>query len=406
MQLMHPPVHVAIMLLALAPSLAATGVQDLQPLFNGKDLAGWVPVNVAPNTFTVKDGVIHSTGVPTGVMRTERQYENFVIELEWMHEKPKGNAGLFIWGGPLTAPGTPFAKGIEIQILDDAYATGQARAENWYTGHGDIFPIHGASMKPDRPHPKGWDRCLPSENRAKPAGQWNHYRVEAKGGRVTLAVNGKVVSGGSMCKPRKGYLCLESEGSPAQFRNIHIAELPSTNPAPEDIAPLAEDFRTLYTGVDLAGWSADAGQTKHWMPRDWTLVYDGKGQGDQATLATEKAYADVELIVDWHVPPPPKPGKSAKSDTPPAPPQEIKAEIGLRGGRIAVPLASTGDEKPGHWYRTAVTLKGGRLTVTVNGKTTIVDQQVSGGLPARGVIELRCADHPVEFANLFVRELK
>ena len=83
-------------------------------------------------------------------------------------------------------------------------------------------------------------RCLPSERRAKPAGEWNHYRVTCNDGVITLAVNGKVVSGGSACSPRKGYICLESEGSPVEFRDIRIKELPSTDPKPEEIAKPAE----------------------------------------------------------------------------------------------------------------------------------------------------------------------
>lgn len=387
--------RLAPLLIALLPSVAVAEELKFVPMFNGKDLSGWVPVNVAPNTFTMKDGVIHSTGFPTGVMRTERQYENFVIELEWMHEKPAGNAGLFLWGAPLTAIGTPFAKGIEIQILDDAYVTGDARANNLYTGHGDIFPIHGASMKPDRPHPKGWDRCLPSENRAKPAGQWNHYRVEARDGRVTLAVNGKVVSGGSMCKPRKGYLCLESEGSPAQFRNIRIAELPSTNPKPDEVAPLAEDFRSIYTGVDLAGWKADDDQKKHWTPRDWILGYDGKGKAEAAVLRSEKAnYGDVELVFDWHVP------------ARPAPPAKIIDAVSVRG--VVVPFVPGGAAKPGQWHRTIATLRGNELKVSVNGERSLVAREIvdRDDRPASGPIELRGGEHPIEFANVFVRELK
>src|SRR3954463_2679691 len=83
------------------------------PLFNGRDLSGWVPVQVAPNTFTVRDGIIVSTGKPTGVMRTERQYENFELELEWKHIVPGGNAGLFVWSDPVTARGQPFTRSIE-----------------------------------------------------------------------------------------------------------------------------------------------------------------------------------------------------------------------------------------------------------------------------------------------------
>src|SRR5262245_7080784 len=73
---------------------------DWTPLFNGRDLAGWVNVNCAPNTFSVREGMIVSTGVPTGVMRSVRQYENFELELEWRHMRPKGNAGLFVWSEP------------------------------------------------------------------------------------------------------------------------------------------------------------------------------------------------------------------------------------------------------------------------------------------------------------------
>src|SRR5579883_1321132 len=77
--------------------------ESFRPLFNGKDLSGWVPVNVAPETFSARDGLIISTGKPTGVLRTDRPYENFIIELEWRHLKPGGNAGLFIWSDGLPA---------------------------------------------------------------------------------------------------------------------------------------------------------------------------------------------------------------------------------------------------------------------------------------------------------------
>ena len=204
-----------------------------RPLFNGKDLSNWVDVTVHEDTFSVRDGVIYCTGKPTGVMRTDRHYENFILELEWRHLRPKGNAGLFIWSDakPVTHP--RFTRSIEVQVLD-------GRETPNYTSHGDVFAIHGATMKPDRPHPAGWERCLPSERRCKPSPEWNHYRVTCNDGVLKLAVNGKEVSGGSEISPRKGYICLESEGSPAEFRNIRIKELPSTGATPEQTATLAE----------------------------------------------------------------------------------------------------------------------------------------------------------------------
>ncbi|MGE0759554.1 MAG: DUF1080 domain-containing protein, partial [Pirellulaceae bacterium] len=241
---------------------------ELVPLFNGRDLSGWVAVNCAPSTFTVRDGIIVSTGIPTGILRTDKQYENFILELEWKHVQPLGNAGLFVWSDALTSRGVPFSRSIEVQVLD-------GRNSDVYTSHGDIFPIHGARMTPDRPHPKGTERCLPSEFRCKPAGEWNHYRVHCQDGVIKLAVNGKVVSGGSQCRPRKGFICLESEGSECHFRNIRIQELPSTNPGPDETADATEGFRSLYTGVDLSGWRPNPGHAGHWQPQDWILNYDG-----------------------------------------------------------------------------------------------------------------------------------
>ena len=48
-----------------------------------------------------------------------------------------------------------------------------------------------------------------------------------------------------------GYIALESEGSPVDFRNLRIRELPSSNPRPEDVAPPSQGFRPLYNGVDF-----------------------------------------------------------------------------------------------------------------------------------------------------------
>jgi len=142
-------------------------------------------------------------------------------------------------------------------------------------------------------------RCLPSERRAKPAGEWNHYHVTCSNGVIQLAVNGKVVSGGSESKPRKGYICLESEGSECHFRNLRIKELPSTQPPPEAIAPLAEAFKPLYTGVDLSGWKKESGHQGHWQPKDWILDYDGKSEAADKNLWSEKEYGDFVLVCDW-----------------------------------------------------------------------------------------------------------
>src|SRR6266404_9115016 len=102
----------AVGLLALAvvgPFQAEEKKKDdgFKPMFNGKDLTGWVNVNCAPSTFFVnkEKGEIITTGKPTGFLRTAKQYENFIAEFEWMHvnKKEVGNSGFFVWADPLPA---------------------------------------------------------------------------------------------------------------------------------------------------------------------------------------------------------------------------------------------------------------------------------------------------------------
>ena len=204
---------------AATSDTAAVAAAEAQPIFNGKDLSGWVNVNTAPDTFTAKNGMIVCTGKPNGFLRTEKTYVNFVLEMEWQHRVPKGNAGLFVWAEPKEADGVPFPKSIEVQIMDGVETPN-------YTSQGDVFSIHGAKMTPDRPHPAGWERCLPSERRTKPAGEWNHYRVTCRDGVLKLEINGREVSGGYDISPRTGHICLEAEGTEVWFRNLTVLELP------------------------------------------------------------------------------------------------------------------------------------------------------------------------------------
>lgn len=262
------------------------------PLFNGKDLTGWVNVNCGPKTWTVKDGELITSGTPIGLLRTEKQYENFEAEFEWMHVNTKevGNSGFFVWCDPLPQVGGPFTRGIEVQVLVNY------PKNDWATNHGDVFSVSGAKCVPDRPHPtkKGLERCLPSEERCKGGGEWNHYRVVAKDGAIKLSVNGKEVSGVSECTPRKGYLAFESEGAECHYRNVKIKELPTDNPAKELIAGVDEGFKPLFNHTDLTGWKSEEGS---WVVKDGVLKCAGK-----ADLKTVGTFGAVELVFDWKGP--------------------------------------------------------------------------------------------------------
>src|SRR5215510_15032955 len=161
---------VAFSVTFLATPVLRAGDDGFRPLFNGKDLTGWVHVNDHPSTWSIKEGMIITTGKPTGYLRTDRQYENFIAEFDWMHVPPNkdavGNSGFFVWADPLPAVGSGYTRGIEVQVLVNL------EKKDYYTSHGDLFSIWGATCKPDRPHPHGEQRCLPSERRCKGGGEW------------------------------------------------------------------------------------------------------------------------------------------------------------------------------------------------------------------------------------------
>jgi hypothetical protein len=185
-------------------------------------------VNSADDTWTFEGDLIKCTGKPVSVMRTKKQFTNFELTVQWMHHKPKGNSGVFVWTTPesierLTKAGKPgLPQGIEVQVLDLAY--GKPNPADWYTSHGDVFPV-GVKMKPFPPLSPNGSRSFPNKELSRPHGQWNHYYVRAINGEVRLWVNGEEVSGGTNCEPRTGYLCLESEGSPITFRGLRIREV-------------------------------------------------------------------------------------------------------------------------------------------------------------------------------------
>ena len=204
--------------------------QDLQlgfvDLFNGKDLENWVDVNTSPKTWRVENGILVCSGKPIGVMRSKKQYENFVLVIEWKHMEAGGNSGIFLWSDAIPKGRLP--KGMEVQMLELQwpYINRKRNGEPNHLGYvsGELFGAGGMRAIPE--NPRG-SRSMSYEMRCKGKGEWNRYVVVAVDGTVKLSINGKFVNGIREADLRKGYLCLESEGAEIHFRKIQIMELPS-----------------------------------------------------------------------------------------------------------------------------------------------------------------------------------
>ena len=229
----------ALILVAVLAAASVNGqLPSLKPvdLFKRQNLEGWVNVNTAEDTWKMRDGVLICSGHPIGVMRSARQYENFVLHVEWMHMEAGGNSGVFVWSDAEPDPRTRLPNGVEVQMLElewpNLHKINGVTPPLAYV-HGELFGVGGVRTTPD--NPRG-ERSMSIENRCKGKGEWNTYDVVAIDGVIKLSVNGKFVNGISNATKRKGYLCLESEGAEIHFRNMRIVELPPGGSGAEQVA--------------------------------------------------------------------------------------------------------------------------------------------------------------------------
>src|SRR5690606_19640937 len=228
-------------------SACGKGQQPVE-IFNGEDLSGWVNVINSPDTWVVEQGSIVCSGTPTSFLRSESQYENFLLRFEQLGLNGSDSGNIIIHSDALPAPGKPLPRGIRMGGKKNTVAA-----------------INGAQMDDSSDARAKEEAVTPP---ITPGKDWVAYQIESLDGKVTLKINGTTVSEGSGAFPRKGYISLVSDGAEVRFRNIEIEILPSTDPGPNEIAELDQGFVSLYNGKDLAGWDLKPGHINHWTARD------------------------------------------------------------------------------------------------------------------------------------------
>jgi hypothetical protein len=211
---------IAIGILAV-PFSATAQEEGFTPIFNGKDMTGWTfflsktgdnkegTMKMA-DVWSVADGVITCKGKPSGYIRTEKDYTNYVLKLEWRFPEKPGNSGVLL---RTVGDDKVWPKSIEAQLQ-----SGKA---------GDFWLIDGVKLdtppdRVDQKTPRHRNHTKPNE---RPLGEWNEYEITVDGGKVSLKVNGEVLNEGTGGEEVAGKICLQSEGAVIQFRNIRIKEL-------------------------------------------------------------------------------------------------------------------------------------------------------------------------------------
>ena len=413
------------------------GIQDWTALFDGKSLAGWVG-----DGYEVKDGAITCT--PKGsFLRTEKEYADFVLELEFQLQAGSNN------GIGIRYPGKGDAayEGLEIQVLDDAdpkYHNDKTQLAPWQH-HGSVYGIAPSIQS--------------KKSFLKPVGEWNRQTLLVIGDHIKVILNGETINDayiGGM-KPihdtphpgqhrTTGYITFCGHGDYVAYKNIRIKDFSPSPPLPGTAANVAPaGFTALFNGKDLTGWKglppapddnpfkraalapealatvqakADEVMNAHWKVEEGALVFDGKG----ASLTTVKPYGDFDLYAEWKIPATADSGLYLRG-TPqvqiwdPSNPAQFKHgnQKGSGGmwnnkgpGKEPLVLA---DKPLGEWNTFYIRMVGETVNIYLNGQQVInqapLENYWASGqpLPRAEQIELQNHGNTLWFRSLYVREL-
>lgn len=203
---------------------ALTGVcadEGFKPLFDGKTLSGWRPLDVtgeqvapADSAFSVKDGILYCSGKGNDYwIVAPGTYKDFVLRLEYKLVK-HANSGVFL---RVPKAGHPAFLGFEVQIMGDS---------------GEAPTTHSTGAI--------YDVLTPMRNMSKPEGEWNQFQITCKGSRVRVVLNDFKVIDTDFAKltkpigkftfpysqlPKEGWLGVQNHGGEIWFRNIEVKEL-------------------------------------------------------------------------------------------------------------------------------------------------------------------------------------
>lgn len=209
---------VAAVVLSAVLATGGCASQKRVALWNGKDFTGWklfvenenVDVN---KIWSVRNGVIHCKGQPDGYIRTQADYSNYKLHLEWRWVEQPTNSGVLLHA---SGADKVWPRCIEAQLK-----SGNA---------GDFVLIGGTGINVGGRFIQDVSKqyvIVPKKQQSseKAPGQWNTYDIICRGDTILNYVNGVLQNKGANATETSGRICLQSEGSPIEFRNIYIESL-------------------------------------------------------------------------------------------------------------------------------------------------------------------------------------
>ncbi|MDR3637222.1 MAG: DUF1080 domain-containing protein [Isosphaeraceae bacterium] len=201
----------AVALSGLFAVVVATGAeQGFTPLVSGDSPDQFQLVGIGPDAIKVVDGEVELSGKPNGYFATKGTYKNYVLQFDWMYDRPEGlvsdakfagNSGLLIH---ITGKPKVWPKCTEVQLAN--------------SDAGNIFAIQGAKFQ-------GKKDPAAQRKAVKPVGQWNVEEVTCRDGAIACKINGIEVASGIGADPDSGAIGWQSEGTKIHLRKIRIKVL-------------------------------------------------------------------------------------------------------------------------------------------------------------------------------------
>jgi hypothetical protein len=355
-------------------------------LFNGKDLAGWKALVGNPiarskmsaaelqnaqklanektkGDWIVKDGLLIFTGHGDN-LATEKQYGDFEMYVDWKITQ-QGDAGIYLRGTP------------QVQIWDTS-----RREVGAQVGSGGLYNNQKNQSKP----------LVVADN---PIGQWNTFHIIMKGDKVTVYLNGILVTDNTILENywdrslpifAKEQIELQAHGTYVAYRNIYLREIPSNTISILSEQEKKEGFTVLFDGTNMDQWM---GNTEGYQVEEGVMVvHPDLGHGN---LYTKDEYANFEYRFEFQLTPGANNGLGIR-----APLEGDAAYVGMElqildneaavykdlqpyqyhGSVYGVIPAKRGYLLPtGEWNQQEVVVKGTKIKVTLNG-TVILDGDI------------------------------
>ncbi len=387
-------------------------------LFNGVNLEGW-KIYIPKKLKATEDEcwqvdperkVLKCLGNDENWIETVSLHRNFNVELEW--RIPEGTVVAFPGSGVVVRSSGinkngKWPRGIEANITNGT--------------SGDFFKVD-MKLVTDRPSPDNKRQFLRSATTEKPIGQWNTMGITCNQDRVTVILNGVVVNEGRKVPKINGKICLLSQNTPIEFRNIKLTRI---NPSEKVDSPKTTstsvdntDFVSLFDGETFNGWKTyGSNKVSGWNIQNGQLMTNT--QKKIPHLVTDSNYNDFELECEFWM------GKKANSgiylrgryevqllDDSGFPKVEPSGRCGAIYGLIAPDKSVY--RGPQKWNDLKVRLEGKTVTVVMNNETIIDKRQISqvtGGQfidkfdDESGPIAIQHYGDRVRFRNLKIKQL-